>query len=717
MAAALCNHYSDLHLHTNATFLCERAHAELRTSESLSTLASCYLRQGQPKRAYSILDGCARTPHARYLLAMACYRLDKAHEAEAALLPDRDARARGPRLSRELLLGPDSPVPHGAAGLHLLGVVCEETRRREDAIEYYTMSLDVDCLMWVSFEALCQLGARVDADRFFRDGAPHALSGDSAPDQAHARFDNGDDDDTAPTLPVFHVRAAEARGGHDRRRESAVSCPMSVTSTSSKASSIATPFHGRREDLNIDSCARLDSASLADAADDDEAPPPRTGRRVAAKTLTFASATTVDTVASPAASPADLSAEKPRAKIARHDSSKAARGAFRDEAQSSRRGDDFDDSDADDGLFYGGASSGGPSPARRAPASAGRAARAAGRQRALAAAVVSVLRSLGAAFDALSRSKCAAALRLLHAVPAKHFETGWVQHAVGRVCFESADYAGAVRAFRCMQRVEPHRMAGLELLSTALWHLKDDVELCHLARTSVDFDRRAPEAWCAAGNCLSLQKDHDAAVRCFQRAIAVAPRFAYAYTLCGHEYVANEDFSKAVGMYRLAMKLDARHYNAWYGLGAIYYRQEKYDLAEYHFARALELNPQSSVLHCYLGMTLHASKQCSRALEHLRRAAKMEPANPQARFQCANVLISMDRYEEALEELQAVADHAPREASVHFLLGKVCKKLGRLDAAMMHFTYALDLDPKDNNLIKSAIDRLEDVDISDDEKF
>jgi len=36
---------------------------------------------------------------------------------------------------------------------------------------------------------------------------------------------------------------------------------------------------------------------------------------------------------------------------------------------------------------------------------------------------------------------------------------------------------------------------------------------------------------------------------------------------------------------------------------------------------------------------------------------------------------------------------------------------------MMHFTFALDLDPKDNNLIKSAIDRLEDVDVSDDEKF
>ena len=134
-------------------------------------------------------------------------------------------------------------------------------------------------------------------------------------------------------------------------------------------------------------------------------------------------------------------------------------------------------------------------------------------------------------------------------MPARHFETGWVQHAVGRVHFEAADYDAAVDALRAMQRHEPHRLEGVELLSTALWHLKDEVELCYVARRAVDADPRSPEAWCASGNCLSLQKEHDGAIRCFHRAIAVAPRFAYAYTLCGHEYVANEDFEKAVAMY------------------------------------------------------------------------------------------------------------------------------------------------------------------------
>ena len=42
---------------------------------------------------------------------------------------------------------------------------------------------------------------------------------------------------------------------------------------------------------------------------------------------------------------------------------------------------------------------------------------------------------------------------------------------------------------------------------------------------------------------------------------------------------------------------------------------------------------------------------------------------------------------------------APREASVHFLLGKVYKRLENPDQAMIAYLSALDLDPKDRNLV------------------
>ena len=139
---------------------------------------------------------------------------------------------------------------------------------------------------------------------------------------------------------------------------------------------------------------------------------------------------------------------------------------------------------------------------------------------------------------------------------------------------------------------------------------------------------------------------------------------------------------------------------ARFGLGSIYTKQEKFALAEYHFRRALEINPQSSVLYCHLSLTLQQNRKFDEALEMLRIAATMDPRNPQVWFQRASILMAMERNEEALEQLENVRAHSPKESQVYFFMGKVCKKLGRIDEALRHFTFALDLDPKDNTQIK-----------------
>ena len=69
--------------------------------------------------------------------------------------------------------------------------------------------------------------------------------------------------------------------------------------------------------------------------------------------------------------------------------------------------------------------------------------------------------------------------------------------------------------------------------STILWHLKREVNLCYLAKRALDFERTSAHACCVVGNCFSLQKEHDTALKFFQRAIQLQPDFAYAYTLSG----------------------------------------------------------------------------------------------------------------------------------------------------------------------------------------
>ena len=69
--------------------------------------------------------------------------------------------------------------------------------------------------------------------------------------------------------------------------------------------------------------------------------------------------------------------------------------------------------------------------------------------------------------------------------------------------------------------------------------------------------------------------------------------------------------------------------------------------------------------------------------------------------------VKFHRYHEALIELQHAKNIAPRESLVYFKIGKVCKKLNVVDKFMWcFFLIALDLDPKDHNLIKSYMERL-----------
>ena len=133
-------------------------------------------------------------------------------------------------------------------------------------------------------------------------------------------------------------------------------------------------------------------------------------------------------------------------------------------------------------------------------------------------------------------------------------------------------------------------------------------------------------------------------------------------------------------------------------------------MAEYHFKRALAINTQSSVLLCNLGMLQHVNKKPFEALATLERAFQLDPRNPQARFQRAKIFMSMERYDDALKDLLSVRNHVPRESSVQFMLGNVYKKLGQIQEAMRCYMTALDLEPKDNNMIKSAIDKLEEDD-------
>ncbi|KAJ5238445.1 20S cyclosome subunit (BimA/Nuc2/Cdc27) [Penicillium chermesinum] len=301
---------------------------------------------------------------------------------------------------------------------------------------------------------------------------------------------------------------------------------------------------------------------------------------------------------------------------------------------------------------------------------------------------------LASGYFLLSRYKCPDAIQQFNSLSQAQRETPWVLAQLGRAYFEQAMYGDSAKYFSRVQSLAPTRLEDMEIYSTVLWHLKNDVELAYLAHQTLEVDRLSPQAWCAIGNSFSHQRDHDQALKCFKRATALDPECAYAFTLQGHEYVSNEEYDKALDAYRRGIKADPRHYNAWYGLGTVYDKMGKLEEAEQHFRNAALINPTNAVLLCCIGLVLEKNNEPRKALVHYDRACSLAPQSILARFRKARVLMKLQENNSALAELKILKDMAPDEANVHYLLGKMYKIMHDKPNAIKHFTTALNLDPK-----------------------
>uniref|UniRef100_A0A7N0U2G3 Uncharacterized protein n=1 Tax=Kalanchoe fedtschenkoi TaxID=63787 RepID=A0A7N0U2G3_KALFE len=729
-------------MYHNAIFMCERLCAEFPSESNLQLLAGCYLQNHQAHSAYHVLKGTQKA-QSRYLFALSCFEMELLNEAEAALCPADD---------------PSAEVPNGAAGHYLLGLIYRYTDRRRNAVHHLKQALLMDPLLWTAYEELCSLGAAEGASTVFSEAAAECIkkqyisqglvsriSQSSTEDHGFAIANRLSLEDSSPRnsknmqgntlrdIPGNHHGSANAVSTANQfigssnlpfyHTPSPVTTQLSglappplcrnvpphggivnpanadVSSRSTVNSAIQAP---RRKFVDEGKLRKISGRLFSDSG-------PRRSSRLAAESGSNSNSSSAQVAGNGAGQSSKYLG-----------GSKLSSMAFR--TVTVRKGQSWANENSDEGNHQVGIDDSRSNLVTHASSQSGESKDLEQGKTVLiggslmnssnvlngASEVMRLLRILGEGLRLSSIYQCQDALKVYLQLPAKHYNTGWVLSQVGKAYFELVDYLEADRAFSLARKASPHSLEGMDIYSTVLYHLKEDMKLSYLAQELVSTDRLAPQSWCAMGNCYSLQKDHETALKTFQRAWQLNPRFAYAHTLCGHEYVALEDFENGVKSYQEALHNDSRHYNAWYGLGMIYLRQEKYDFSEHHFRMAYQIHPRSSVIMSYLGTALHALQKSAEALEMMDKAIEADKKNPLPMYQKANIFVSMEYYEEALQVLEELKEFAPSESSVYALMGRIYKRLNMHDKAMLHFGLALDLKPSATDVatIKAAIEKL-----------
>ncbi|CAK5074426.1 unnamed protein product [Meloidogyne enterolobii] len=296
--------------------------------------------------------------------------------------------------------------------------------------------------------------------------------------------------------------------------------------------------------------------------------------------------------------------------------------------------------------------------------------------------------------ECLSRFRCIEAISLLNKIDPQFLQMPLTLELRARIFFENGEYRRCCQIFDEIRRLYPRRVQGMEIYSTALWQMHDTTKLSALASEMADVARDQPETWCIAGNCFSLEKQHETAIECLERSIRLNHRFDYAYSILGHELIDMNDLVRAEQAFRKAIVYAPNDYRAWYGLGLVHFKEEKIQLARVNLQRAVQINPTNTVLLCQLAVIEQSLHCTDLAMQYLERALKQQPNNVACRFHKARLLFDTGCYEEAKTELEELKVLSPDEAHVFFLLGRVNRKLGNTHLALLNFSMATEIDPR-----------------------
>uniref|UniRef100_A0A915BQ60 Cell division cycle protein 27 homolog n=1 Tax=Parascaris univalens TaxID=6257 RepID=A0A915BQ60_PARUN len=722
----------------DAMLLAELYNSQVKNESSLYLLAQCLMRAGRTDACYKLLSTSGQTtPQLRFLFARCCYELNKLEDAELVLRAKNEAQLSS-------LFEGNAVEPFARA---LLARIFIESGRPEEAKCENRRAIEENVFSWSAIKAQCDWGAAADIDEIYEqivwktNVKKSGVKAKSATPESSSR----------QTSPDKSVKSEEKKTPVVNGPEQKISCfaPKKRTHVSSTRKLVHTPRHlSEAGGVETRRSARLfpssqDSENYSTVVAVRElrgtsrslqstisgGTSSRTAHDKQLRSMNRINEMEVNNVAIKVRRPSPVSTPSLHKLIESPDSdsstkatspvSRRTRSGSQSAASplSDKNAQFKDDMDTSTGSAVSASQSSDEVNARTVSVfsdgdcclETDRCSSCARSLKPFKVASVRTNRS-GWSEDFMNLLECICQVALMQSclsryqtmkvverlitMPAICAETPIVREVAARAYLERLEYNKAKELLQLLHQEFPYRVAGMEVLSTVLWHTQDARELSLLALELTTTERLSAEAWCVAGNCFSVQKQHDTAIECFERAISLSPRFAYAYSLLGHELLDTDQLDKATSAFRRALVLCNIDYRAYFGLGLIYFKRERLSLARSYLNRAVRINPYNSVVLCQLSVIEQALHNDGPAMELLQRALKITPENAACRFYRARLLYEKHEYERCKDELNELKLYAHDEAQVFFLLGRVYKKLGNTQMALLNFSWAAEMDPR-----------------------
>lgn len=177
------------------------------------------------------------------------------------------------------------------------------------------------------------------------------------------------------------------------------------------------------------------------------------------------------------------------------------------------------------------------------------------------------------------------------------------------------------------------------------------------------------------------------AVRCFEKAVSIYPKFVEARLKLGTAYMDLEQWEKAEKALLATVEEDPKAYNALFALSEIYLRQDKIAEAEKVLVQGLAIQDHSYLGHLNLARVywekaravkdlMQAKPALEKSYEEVKRALTLNPDLAGAHLLKGNLLLRVSRTADAVTEFNAylhLEPNGPFAAETRALMDKINK--------------------------------------------
>jgi tetratricopeptide (TPR) repeat protein len=287
--------------------------------------------------------------------------------------------------------------------------------------------------------------------------------------------------------------------------------------------------------------------------------------------------------------------------------------------------------------------------------------------------------------------------------------------------------ADAERVCREILSVDPAHAQTLHLLGLIEHQRGRSESAVEHIRTAIMRDGRDPAFHHNLGNILRALDRLTEAIRCYERALALAPASVDTLYNLGNTYqdlgqperaaayferalrlnpeavelhnnlgTALQDLGRldeAIGCYRKALALRPDLVESLDNLAGALHSQGKLDEAQASYERALELRPNRVESLIGLGVVSRAQGRLEEAVARYRRALALMPDHPEARNNLGVALVDLGQPEEAIPHYERALTLQPNRVETHSNLGIALQRQARYAEALASYGRALALKP------------------------